>query len=64
MTHPEAVKAVITLCGGAAVNTSPVYRFGSLTAADRCKAILDALLPAGSTGEVCNTGLLMVSRAA
>lgn len=65
MKRSEAVQAVITLNGGVRFGADtgvalPRYRFPSLAAADHCKAILDALLPSGSTGGVFLDGRLLI----
>lgn len=64
MTAPEAIETIVYLAGGNLVGTrrphATTYRFANTTVADHCKAVLDALLRPGSTGEVCHTGLLMV----
>ena len=68
MTPSEALEAIITLAGGSPIATrnpaSTAFRFTSAVEADRVKAVLDALLPAGSTGAVYGSGLLVVSMAA
>lgn len=60
MTPVEAVQAIIALSGGTTYLGRCHYRFPTLKAADRCKAILDALLPEGSTGAVFADGRLIV----
>lgn len=61
MTRAEAVAEVCTALGAVRVTTGPVYHFRDPERADVAKRVLDALLPAGSTGEVCGAGMLMVS---
>lgn len=67
MTKLDAIVAIASGCGGQVLRpsvqdgSSPTFRFPSLDAADRCKAILDALLPPGHTGKVVGSGLLVVA---
>ena len=64
MTRTEAIDTLVALHSGVKTGDYGIagcmYRFDTLQAANQCKAILDALLPAGSTGEVAGAGLLMV----
>ena len=62
----EAAEAIIHLNGGYELHDNSsehirtvTYGFPSLSAADHCKAILDALLP-GATGAVFGPGRLML----
>lgn len=66
MTPIEAAEAIIAMSSGQAQHTNgsgghkmTAYRFPTTADADRCKAILDALMP-GSTGAVYGMAQLLL----
>lgn len=61
MTRSDAIDAIAEIFDGHRISEQPLYRFPNVTVADRVKAILDAILPTGSTGAVAGPGFLMVT---